>query len=76
MDNIPTNTTSSKFSVYRHNKINVLSINFFANQNENKDTFIEDWESFKFDLMSMRKKIGQSERNLVKKRALREIVQL
>ena len=62
--------------MYRHNKINVLSIHFFANQNENKDTFIGDWESFKFDLMSVRKKIGQSERNLVKKRALKQIVQV
>ena len=62
--------------MYRHNKINVLSIYFFANQNENKDTFIEDWESFKFDLMSVRKKIGQSERNLVKKKALKQIVQV
>ena len=61
--------------MYRHNK-NVLSNHFLANQNENKDTFIEDWESFKFALMSVRKKIGQSERKLVKKWALKQIVQL
>ena len=55
-NNIPTNTTSSEFSVYDHNEINVLSDHFFANQKENKDTFIEEWESFKFDLLLVRKK--------------------
>ena len=54
-DNILRNTTSSEFSMYGHSKINVLSNHFFANQKENKGTFIE-WESFKFDLVSMRKK--------------------
>ena len=29
---------------------------FFADQEENKNTFIEEWGSFKFDLLSMRKK--------------------
>ena len=38
MDNIPTNTTLSEFSVYRHSKINALS-----NHKENNDTFIDDW---------------------------------
>ena len=50
LDNIPTNTTSSEFRVYDHNEINVLPNHFFANEAENKDTFIEEWESFKFDL--------------------------
>ena len=56
LDNIPTNTTSSEFSVYGHSEINVLSNHFFANHKENKDTFIEEWESFKFDLLSLTKK--------------------
>ena len=52
------NTTSSEFSVYSLSEINVLSNHiFFANQEENKDTFIERWESFKFDLLLMRKKL-------------------
>ena len=42
LDNIPTNTTSSEFSLYGHSEINVLSNYFFANKEENKDTFIED----------------------------------
>ena len=56
LDNIPTNTTSSEFNVYGHSKINVPSNHFFANRKENKDTFTEEWESFKFDLLSVRKK--------------------
>ena len=55
-DNILTNTTSSEFSVYSHSKTNVLSNRFFANQKENRGTFIEEWERFKFDLLSVRKK--------------------
>ena len=42
LDNIPTNTTSSEFSLYGHSEINVLSTYFFANKEKNKDTFIED----------------------------------
>ena len=56
LDNTPTNTTSSEFSVYDHSEINVLSEHLFANQKENKDTFIEEWESFKFDLLLVRRK--------------------
>ena len=73
MDSIPKNTTSSEFNVYRHSKINVLSNHFFASQKKNHDIFIEDWENFKFDLMSVRKKMCQSERKLVKKWALKQI---
>ena len=54
-DSILTNTTSSEFSVYSHSKINVLSNHFFANQKENRGIFIEEWENFKFDLLSERK---------------------
>ena len=67
LDNIPTNTTSRELCVWQQwNKCSAKS--FFAKQKENKGTFIEewDWESFKFDLLSMRQK-GQSERKLVKK---------
>ena len=66
LDNSSTNTTSSEFSVYGHSEINVLSNHFlflflfvyffFANQEENKDIFIEEWKSSKFDLLPMRKK--------------------
>ena len=65
LNNIPTNATSSKFSVYGHKEINVLSNHFFPNEEENKDTFIDKWESFKFDLFLL-KKMG-FERKLVKK---------
>ena len=61
-DNTLMNTTSSEFSVYSHSKINVLSNHFFANQKENRGIFIEEWENFKFDLLSERKKIGQFEK--------------
>ena len=44
LDNIPTNTTSSEFRVYGHSKTNVRSNHLFANEEENKDTFIEEWE--------------------------------
>ena len=54
-DNTLMNTTSSEFSVYSHSKINVLSNHFFANQKENRGIFIEEWENFKFDLLSERK---------------------
>ena len=64
LDNILPNTTSSEFSVYGHIEINVLSNQFFANEGENKDTFIEEWESFKFDLLSMRKKWVSLKENL------------
>ena len=64
MDNIPANTTSSEFSVYGHSEINVLFNHFFANEEENKDTFIEEWESFKFDLLLMRKKWASLKENL------------
>ena len=56
LDNIPKNTTSSEFSVYDLSEIDILSNHFLANEEENKDTFIEEWESFKFDLLSMRKR--------------------
>ena len=66
LDNSSTNTTSSEFSVYGHSEINVLFNHFlflflfvfffFANQEENKDIFIEEWKSSKFDLLPMRKK--------------------
>ena len=39
LDNIPTATTSSEFSVYGRSEINVLSNHFFVNQKENQDTF-------------------------------------
>ena len=65
LDNIPTNVTSSEFSACGHSEINVLSNHFFANE-ENKDIFIEEWESLKFDLFSL-KKMGQFERKLAKK---------
>ena len=52
--------------MYGHSKINVLSNHFSANQKENKDTFIEDWESFKFDLMSVRKKWVNLKENLTR----------
>ena len=55
LDNIPANTTSSEFSVHGHSEINVMPNHFFAKQKKNKDTFIEEWESFKFDLLSVRK---------------------
>ena len=42
LDNIPTNTTSSEFSLNGHSEMNVLSNYFFANKEENKDNFIED----------------------------------
>ena len=64
LHNIPTNKTSSEFSVYDHSETNVLSNHFFANEEENKDTFIEEWESFKFDLLSMRKKWVSLKENL------------
>ena len=56
LDNMPTNTTSREFSVYGQSEINILTNHFYANQNENKGTFIEEWKSFKFDLFSVRKK--------------------
>ena len=61
LGNIPTNKTSSDFSVYGHSKINGLSNHFFANKEENKDTFIEEWESFKSDLLSMKKWVSLKE---------------
>ena len=64
LDNIPTNTTSSQFRVYGYSDINVLSNHFFANKKEIKDTFIEEWESFKYDLLSMRKKSVSLKENL------------
>ena len=64
LDNVPTNTTSSEFSVYVHSEINVLFNHFFANEVENKGTFIEKWESFKFDLLSVRKKWVSLKENL------------
>ena len=68
LDNIPVNRTSSEFSVYGHSEINILSNHFFASEEENKDTFIEEWDSFKSDLLTMRKKwIRLKERKLVKK---------
>ena len=63
-DSILTNTTSREFSVYSHSKINILSNHFFANQNENRGIFIEEWESFKFDLLSVRKKWVNLKKNL------------
>ena len=56
LDNIPTNTISIEFSVYGHSEINVLSNHFFSKKKENNGTFIEEWESFKFDLLPVRKK--------------------
>ena len=38
-----------------------------GNQEENKDTFIEEWENFKFNLLSIKKKMGQFVRKPVKK---------
>ena len=43
-------------SLVRMATVNKRSVqSFFAKQKENKGTFIEEWESFKFDLLSMRK---------------------
>ena len=56
LDNIPTNTTSSDFGVYGHGEINILPNHFFPNQDKNMDTFIGEWKSFKFDLLSTRKR--------------------
>ena len=38
-----------------------------GNQEENKDTFIVEWENFKFNLLSIKKKMGQFVRKPVKK---------
>ena len=68
LDNIPTNRTSREFSVYGHSEKNVLSNHFFFNEEENKDTFIEEWNTFKSDLLTMRKKwVRLKERKLDKK---------
>ena len=46
LDNIPTNITSSEFSVYGHSEINVLPNHFFANDEENKDSLIRRMGKF------------------------------
>ena len=53
---IPTNKTSSECSVFGHSETEVLSDHYFVDQNERKAVFFEEWESFKFDLFSLRKK--------------------
>ena len=47
LDNIPTDGTPSKFSVYGHSEAKVLSNHYFVYQNKNKNSFFEEYESFK-----------------------------
>ena len=54
--NIPTNKTSSGFSVFGHSEMKVLSNHYFVDQNESQGVLFEEWESFKFDLFSIKKK--------------------
>ena len=68
LDNIPTNRTSREFSVYGHSEKTFCPITFFSNEEENKDTLIEEWDTFKSDLLTMREKwFRLKERKLVKK---------
>ena len=64
LDNIPTDGTPSKFSVYGHSEVKVLSNHYFVYQNKNKNSFFEEYESFKFDLLSMRNKWVSFKKNL------------
>ena len=64
LDNIPTDGTPSKFSVYGHSEAKVLSNHYFVYQNKNKNSFFEEYESFKLDLLSMRNKWVSFKKNL------------
>ena len=56
LDSIPTDASSNEFSVYGNNEIEILSELFFLGDDEKKDNIIEEWDNFKFDLLSLRRK--------------------
>ena len=56
LESIPTDQSSREFTVHGNHEVNVLSSHFFEDNEEKKKEFIEEWQSFKFNMLSLRKK--------------------
>ena len=50
--------------MHGNHEVDVLSKHFFADDDEKKKEFLEEWEGFKFDLLSMRRKWISLKENL------------
>ena len=56
LDSIPTHASSNEFSIYGNNEVKTLSEHFFLGDGEKQNDVIEEWNNFKFDLLSLRRK--------------------
>ena len=64
LESIPTDQSSHEFTVHGNHEVNVLSSHFFEDNEEKKKEFLEEWQSFKFDILSLRKKWISLKENL------------
>ena len=56
LEKVPTDHSSSEFSICACNELEVLCKHFFGDNDEKKTAFVEEWGNFKFELMTMKKK--------------------
>ena len=64
LESIPTDQSSHEFTVHGNHEVNVLSSHFFEDNEEKKKEFLEEWQSFKFDMLSLGKKWISLKENL------------
>ena len=64
LESIPTDQSSHEFTVHGNHEVNVLCSHFFEDNEEKKKEFLEEWQSFKFDMLSLRKKWISLKENL------------
>ena len=56
LEKIPTDCSSNEFTVCCNSEVEILCGYHFGNDDEKRNQFMNKWHSFKFELISVRKK--------------------
>ena len=64
LEKVPTGCSSNEFTVYCNSEVEILCGYYFGNDDEKRNEFMNEWDSFRFEVISMRKKWLQLKENL------------
>ena len=64
LEKVPTDCSSNESTVYCNDEVEFLCEYYFGTDNEKKNEFMNEWDSFEFELISVRKKWFQLKENL------------
>ena len=68
LEKVPSDCSSSEFAVYCNSEVEILCGYYFGTGDEKRKDLINEWDSFKFELISTRKIWFQLKGNLLQKK--------